>query len=235
MPQSVSNGGMKGMIAAGLFWLALQVAPEPLQVRFHHEGRCEDPCRDEGHWKAPALDALQKEADAHREGAPRPELSERIVFFGGDRGVPFSVVMGAMRRCIRVGIYKMAWVDDKGEMGTKFWLKDPEGPSLVCKREDIQVVLKWDPKRREHIRRIGARPSVGSIAELRPTIRQMIADFKKVGRSLDYPVFIDAEDDLTWNGVSWREVVEVMDLCRAEGLDKFEFLPLLRRKAAEKK
>ena len=255
-PISPAAGNNPGMIVARVLCLGLLAqdpVPEPFPVRFLHEGACEairgeKPCREEGHWKVQAgerrLDGLeefgavvQKEADGHRTGAPRPELSERIVMLGGHRGVPFSTVMKTMRRCAEAGIYKLAWEKsgaETGEMGLKFRLADPLPPSELCLlKEEIRVVLKWDPKRGERIRWINGR-SVGSTDELMKGIRTLVTDLRRMGRE-ELPVFLDADRDLTWDDVAWKDVAEVMERCRAEGLESFEFQPLLRRKAAAKK
>ena len=176
---------------------------------------------------------LGKAADAQREGAPRPELSERIVFFDGNRSAPVGLVLGAMREAAKVGIYKMAWLKEgaaSGEMATKFRLRDPDPPAGLCLlKEEVRVLLKWDPKRGERIRWVNGR-SVASLDALAAAVRELAANLRKMGRT-ELAVFLDVEQDLTWDDVSWREVAEVMDRCRAEGLDQFEFLPALRRAA----
>jgi hypothetical protein len=236
------------MVRAALLVLGvLEFSPAGLEVRFLHEGACgaERPCREERHWTIRVGDRvlagsselaalLGKEADAEREGAPRPELSERIVFFDGNRSAPVGLVLGAMRDAAKAGIYKMAWLKEgaaAGEMAYKFQLRDPDPPSGVCLlKEEVRVLLKWDPKRGERIRWVNGR-SVASLDALAAAVRELVATLRRMGR-VELALFLDVERDLTWDDASWREVVEVMDRCRAEGLEQFEFVPALRRKAA---
>jgi hypothetical protein len=164
-------------------------------------------------------------------------LSERIVLFDGDRSAPVGMVLGAMRDAAKVGIYKMAWLKEgaaAGEMAFKFRLRDPDPPSGLCLlKEELRVLLKWDSKRGERVRWVNGR-SVGSLEEIQAAIRKIVADLRTMGRT-EFVVFLDVEQDLTWDDGSWREVLDVMERCRADGLDQFEFLPALRRKAAAPK
>ncbi len=238
------------MVRVALLILGL-LAPsgEGLELRFVHEGACgaERPCREQGHWRIRAGDRvlaerselevlLGKEADAQRDGAPRPELSERIVFFAGDRGAPAGLLLGAMRDAAKVGIYKMAWLKEgsaTGEMSMKYWLPDPDPPKLCTLKEEVTFVLKWDPKRRERVLRLNGR-AAASHDDLMKELRALLARLRKTGRT-EFQVFLDVERDLTWDDGSWGELEELMGRCRAEGLEQFEFVPALRRKAAEKK
>jgi hypothetical protein len=141
-----------------------------------------------------------------------------------------------MRDAAKVGIYKMAWLKEgstTGEMSMKFTLPDPDLPKLCTLKEEVTFVLKWDPKRRERVRRLNGR-SAASLDELMKELRALLANLRRTGRT-EFPVFLDVERDVTWDDGSWGELEELMDRCRAEGLDQFEFLPPLRRKAAEKK
>jgi len=139
-----------------------------------------------------------------------------------------------MRDAAKVGIYKMAWLKEgsaAGEMAYKFRLRDPDPPSGLCLlKEEVRVLLKWDSKRGERVRWVNGR-SVGSLDALTAAVRELVATLRKMGRT-ELAVFLDVEQDLTWDDAPWKDVVEVMDRCRAEGLDQVEFLPALRRKAA---
>ena len=90
--------------------------------------------------------------------------------------------------------------------------------------------MRWDPAL-GLIRRVGHQKPSGTIDELMGTLREEIAVLKKAGTT-EFPVLIDAGED-----VLWKDVVEVMDRCRSEGYDRLELVlvPVLRRKAAEKK
>jgi biopolymer transport protein ExbD len=236
------------MVRELLLLLALLVqdpvaGPEPLQVRFVHDPGCtEKPCRKDRHWKFLAgegvpgdsddfSEAIQREADAHRTGAPRPELSERIVFFGGDRSVPWETVNWAMRRCALSGIYKMAWLkpgSPKAEMAHKFWLPEQERDSGLLRIGDAEITLRWDPAAGGLVRRIRHWAPATTLDALMADVKAYHAALRKSGKT-EGPVLIDAGGD-----VLWKDVIEVMDRCRAEGFEKLELVPALRRKAAEK-
>ena len=238
------------MVAAGLIWLAVLAqegagSPEGFHIRFLHEASCEalkegKGCRKERHWKFGTKDqvlggfpdmveALDKEAEAHRAGAPRPELSERVVFLGGSPLVPWGMVSWTMRQCAQAGIYKIAWLkpgSEKEEMVHKFVLRDPEREPTQLQVADPEIVLRWDDAQGGLIRRVGHRTVVTSLDQMVAEVRQTIARLKEIGKS-EFPVRIDAGED-----VPWKHVIEVLDRCRSEGLENLEFVPKLRRKAA---
>ena len=235
------------MIAEGLFLLAALAQdaaadPEPLQVRFLHEGACgAKACPKERHWKFLAgdrppgdtydfADALQAEADARRAGAPRPELSERIVFFGGDRTVPWGTVLWAMKRCAQVGIYKIAWLKpgaEKGEMAHKFWLTDAP-KNERCGIANPRVTLLWDESQGGLVRRVGEKTFVATADEMIAALRAELSALQKLGKT-EWPVEIGAGPD-----VPWKHLIEAMDRCRSEGLE-MQVVPVVWRKAAEGK
>jgi biopolymer transport protein ExbD len=235
------------MVAVALWSLAFLTGnpsdDAPLQVRFVHEGACGvKPCPKERHWKFQAGDralgdtydfaeAIQAEADAQRAGAPRPDLSERIVVFGGDRSAPWATVMWAMRQCAQAGIYKMAWLKPgggKGAFAHKFWLKDPVKDDR-CRLADPQISLRWDDALGGLIRGVPHRRSMATMDELMAGLREQVSDMQKAGKT-EWVVEIDPGAD-----VPWKHVIEVMDRCRSDGFENLEILPVLRRKAAPQK
>lgn len=83
--------------------------------------------------------------------------------------------------------------------------------------EEIRVIMRWDANSNATIRKVGNRPPVATDSDLMAIILQMTADYKRAGKT-DFPVLLDAVDD-----VPWRDVVHVMDLCKQENIERIEF------------
>jgi len=93
-------------------------------------------------------------------------------------------------------------------------LGDPAAlPSVL---EEIRVALFWDPARERVVRQLGAR-RIADDAELGTMLHDARADWERAGRTA-IPVTIDAAGP-----VPWREVIDVMNLCKRERIDRIEF------------
>jgi biopolymer transport protein ExbD len=86
--------------------------------------------------------------------------------------------------------------------------------------EEVRIFLKFNPQASDAstavIRQVGPH-RVNTDDDLRARLREMVANFAKSGLS-QVPVIIDS-DPL----VPWREVVNVLSVCRLEKLEKLEF------------
>jgi len=78
--------------------------------------------------------------------------------------------------------------------------------------DEVRIFMKWDAAEKKTIRKVGNRGAVSGDAELVTIIEQYRKDFEKAGRT-EIPVFIDATED-----VPWREIIHIVDLCKAERL-----------------
>ena len=90
----------------------------------------------------------------------------------------------------------------------------PTGAALPL--EEIRVALFWDPARERVVRQLGAR-RIADDAELETMLRDARTDWERAGRTA-IPVTIDAA-----GLVPWREVIDVMNLCKRERIDQIEF------------
>jgi biopolymer transport protein ExbD len=101
------------------------------------------------------------------------------------------------------------------------WMPDDKGPNHTViekvRLEEIRVFMRYDPASGLTARNIGSRPPVSGDEELITTIQSMKADYDRANK-LEVPVLIDSTAD-----VPWREVVHVVDLCKAQKLSKIEF------------
>jgi biopolymer transport protein ExbD len=97
------------------------------------------------------------------------------------------------------------------------WLPKDCGPSgAAVLIDEIRVALSWDPATDRVVRQFGTR-RIGDDAELQSMIRAARADWTRLGRPA-VPVTIDAA-----GAVPWKEVVDVMNLCKRERIDQIEF------------
>lgn len=104
------------------------------------------------------------------------------------------------------------------------WLPQNKGdrPSaqMNMPMDEIRVLISYDKERRQIQRLFGARPIVDTPegdSLLQKLIREQSQQYRSLGK-LDVPVIIDAGP-----AVPWREVVEVMNMCKAENVQKIEF------------
>lgn len=90
------------------------------------------------------------------------------------------------------------------------------GPISVALLDEIRVALFWDPARERVVRQLGTR-RIADDAELEALLRAARTDWERIGHAA-IPVTIDAAAP-----VPWREVVDVMNLCKRERIDRIEF------------
>jgi biopolymer transport protein ExbD len=100
------------------------------------------------------------------------------------------------------------------------WLPKDKGVSAVTDPtmmiQEIRVAMFWDPAT-ETVRRQLGHNIVESDDELQQLIAGAHADHKKLGK-LDTPVIIDADAR-----IPWKDVVNVMNICKKNKIDKIEF------------
>jgi len=104
------------------------------------------------------------------------------------------------------------------------WLPKDKGvnttPPPKVMLEEVRVFMKFNPNASDAshavTRQVASTP-VGDDAELRTVLRGMMANYQKANLN-EVPVVIEAEPR-----VPWKEVVNVLSLCRLEGLTKLEF------------
>ena len=100
------------------------------------------------------------------------------------------------------------------------WLPKDKGLGDVSQLKDVieevRIALFWDEKSQTVTRQLGSR-KVKDDDDLQSLIRQAHDDYKKAGKP-DTPVTVDAAGP-----VPWKEVVNVINLCKREQIDKIEF------------
>jgi biopolymer transport protein ExbD len=99
------------------------------------------------------------------------------------------------------------------------WLPRDKGilstPTPALRQEELRITLGLEEGSERLVRRVGAR-EVASDAQLRSTLRTLAGDFRRAGAGT-VPVVVDSQPL-----VPWREVVNVLSLCRLEKLEKLE-------------
>jgi hypothetical protein len=99
------------------------------------------------------------------------------------------------------------------------WLPRDKGrgsPTSELPIEETRVALFWDEKSGTVTRQLGSR-RVQDDAELQRLLAQARDDWERLGRP-DVPVTVDSAGP-----VPWREVVNVVNLCKRERIDRIEF------------
>ncbi len=104
------------------------------------------------------------------------------------------------------------------------WLPENKGAKssvqMNLPMDEIRVLISYD-KDRKQIQRFFVNRPVPDTAEgdslLQKLIREQSASYRSLGKS-DVPVIVDAG-----GGVPWKEVVKVMNMCKAENVQKIEF------------
>jgi hypothetical protein len=224
-----------GMVFAGILgWGASGTSgDEPIKVRFLHTEGCRShergiACGQADHWrvevgthKVEKLSELAESLKKEREGRQAPAADETVTISGSGT-LPWSYVTQVLEFCSSAGIYKIDWqTRDRGEEKiTKAWLPHDrkQEPEEKLKRELVVVHLKWDPTLGAALRSVGDRTPVLSDDDLMQYIILGTADYKKLGRT-DNLIRIDASV-----GLPWISVIHVMELCRKEKLEPFEFM-----------
>jgi biopolymer transport protein ExbD len=87
-------------------------------------------------------------------------------------------------------------------------------PSMLI--EDIRVAMFWDDKNERAVRQLGQR-RVDSDQELQQLLKEAHDDYVRLNKP-DVPVTIDADPR-----IPWREVVNVVNICKHNQIDKIEF------------
>ncbi len=105
------------------------------------------------------------------------------------------------------------------------WLPKDRGvnatPVQQVQLEEIRIFLHFNPQAgdsTEAVKRSVMSTPVTDDNNLRTVLRGLAANYVKTGQLGDVPVIIDA-DPL----VPWKEVVNVLSLCRLENLQKLQF------------
>lgn len=107
------------------------------------------------------------------------------------------------------------------EMEGKFesWLPKDKGQAPSNDNtpiEEIRVAMFWDEKTKETVRQFG-RAIIRDDNQLQGLIKDAYADAVKMGKP-DKPVIVDAAQM-----VPWKDVVNVVNLAKREGVEKIEF------------
>ena len=104
------------------------------------------------------------------------------------------------------------------------WLPKDRGvnaqPVQKVELEEIRIFLKFianAPDASQAVKRQVGPRVINNDDELRATVKSLAADFAKSGLA-EVPVIIDSEPQ-----VPWKEVVNVMRICREEKLSKLQF------------
>lgn len=104
------------------------------------------------------------------------------------------------------------------------WLPENKGPKAAANMnmpmDEIRVLISYDKERRQIQRMFVNRPIVDTPEGdtlLQKLIREQSQSYRSLGKS-DVPVIVDAGP-----AVPWREVVKVMNMCKAENIQKIEF------------
>jgi biopolymer transport protein ExbD len=104
------------------------------------------------------------------------------------------------------------------------WLPENKGPKSSAQMnlpmDEIRVLLSYDKDRKQMQRLFVNRPiPVGDEGDslLQKLIREQSASYRSLGKN-DVPVIVDAGP-----AVPWKEVVKVMNMCKAENVQKIEF------------
>lgn len=104
------------------------------------------------------------------------------------------------------------------------WLPENKGNKTTANMnmpmDEIRVLISYDKERRQIQRMFVNRPIVDTPEGdtlLQKLIREQSQSYRSLGKS-DVPVIVDAGP-----AVPWREVVKVMNMCKAENIQKIEF------------
>ncbi len=104
------------------------------------------------------------------------------------------------------------------------WLPKDRGqqnvPVKTVEIEEIRIFLKFNPNAADAAdavsRQILSKP-ITSDDNFRAVIKGLVGNYSKIGLA-DIPVIIDSDPQ-----VPWKEVVNVLSLCRLEKLEKLQF------------
>ena len=102
------------------------------------------------------------------------------------------------------------------------WLprdKGGNGPALNIPQDEIRVLVSFDIPTKRLDRMFGRRPvpnTEDGNKQLQSLIRTEYDNQRKLGK--DIPVIIDSGP-----AVPWQEIIRIMNMCRAENIEKIEF------------
>ncbi|MBI1850772.1 MAG: biopolymer transporter ExbD [Planctomycetes bacterium] len=82
--------------------------------------------------------------------------------------------------------------------------------------EEIRVAMFWDAQNERAVRQLGQR-RVDTDQELQQLLKEAHDDYVRLNKP-DVPVTIDADAR-----IPWREVVNVVNICKRDQIDKIEF------------
>ncbi len=101
------------------------------------------------------------------------------------------------------------------------WLPKDKGinpePTLELTREEVRVVLRWDPTTEGTTRRVLNYEIAGSDEDLMQTVTTLAEGYNSAGNTT-WPLVIDSTPE-----VPWTDVVHVMDLCKQQRVERIEF------------
>lgn len=188
------------MFFLGIFWLTLRPSQpgkaDELRIRIEHGGDCGPAaCVKDEHWKS----------------SPAP-IAGRKVVIQSVVSAPWGAVRRVMEACAQAGIYTLEW-STPGTENRKIRIPKPSPPGAPEKviLEEIRIILT------PGTRRVGARKEAPTLEDLMVTVRAMVVDYKRAGKT-EWPISIDAAPD-----VPWKEVLQVVDQCANERFDRVEF------------
>ena len=91
-----------------------------------------------------------------------------------------------------------------------------QGQAGELVKDEIVVVMHWDPATRRTVHKLRNQPAVGSAEELMQSGLQIADGYNRAGNTT-YPLVIDSAPD-----VPWRDVVHFMDLCKGNSIERLE-------------
>lgn len=101
------------------------------------------------------------------------------------------------------------------------WLPKDKGinpePTLELTRDEVRVVLRWDPTTDQTTRRVMHHDIAATDDDLMATILPLAEGYNSQGNTT-WPLVIDSSPDVPWN-----DVVHVMDLCKNQLIERIEF------------
>ena len=100
------------------------------------------------------------------------------------------------------------------------WMPKDRGPDTKAvprvELEEVRVFIRWSAADQTVSRQVG-RVAVTSDKQLIDRVKSLLGDYRRAGHETP-PVVIDATPD-----VPWKDVVALLDLCQASGVERIEF------------
>lgn len=142
--------------------------------------------------------------------------ADRSVIVVGPDATPWGLVLEVRRAAEKAGHPEIGWRIGEKEMRVNARLPKPPLVDLAIRLEDISVVFRPGLEKGATVRTVGSRPPVASDEDLMRIIKRMVVDYGKAGKTW-FPIVIDAAAE-----IPWREVVDVIELCRKAGYYEFQ-------------